>query len=855
MNDSQQITVHVMLVDCNEISESQTVLSLLEVVSLMSKPALLRFVFNNVFHRNIAVDASFVAQCVAKRKLKKHRMFVPLEARADFDDMRRSLRVKNHVLLLVRRHVCSRPATAVHECSEGLMALDSPETPGLDNVDDPPLEAPDSVLYARASRFDQGPQPGQNTQLVQNIQTGQGTQSGQETQTDQNTQYTQGTQTGRGNSAGSDPAFLDPVEQLHGAINELRHSGLWFGLRSFTATAAANHLDRRSTRVQSLAVAFNDNAASFSHLLNGTASTLTNAINQNASQLAEVLLQSYAKPHPPVQASARVPTAPTTLRVQEPAFEPSNAPVVHRDVVCDGCYPDTDGAFITGVRYKCLVCRNFDMCAACFNSNNAFDHNMMHPMMAVRFPGLFSVVPPSRQATSEDFQKIIRRHVHGDNAAHLLQELQQRGPAGFLEHFAEFIVKAAGAQASSGVSPSTASVSAVSASAASSSTASASAACPSTTSASAATPSVGSAAAPAVGPISAATLSVSSNSGGIELKDGYKTALASLISSKATTLLSPVIPENDVVRVDQTTLVDVELHTKEPTAPVAVPGSKTHPLDVFLYPTGPRLATLRVTNNGAETLQCEPLVVEVVDFLGTSLVRLSLTLKRGIKPKRTNTFNIGLSNAHFKHPMQVRLRSGIVSGYCELKTGVFTRSMFLQSPVTEQETAAEFSSASSNQEVPQVEKAVQEAVQECENVVEEPSEGLCAVEAPVVAAEPDVAVEAQTDEKSGHSVIFPSLSASASQPDQSSKPDPSFERSLYIESYASLSSPESFCELKSASEQFSEEEKKESFEERNETEKEHTGDGFDLVTVSEAEDFSEFGDEYEVLSPAASHEG
>ena len=835
-----------MLVDCNEISESQTVLSRLEVVSLMSKAALLRFVFNNVFHRNIAVDASFVAQCVAQRKLKKHRTFVPLEARADFDDMRRSLRVKNHVLLLVRRHVCARPATAVHECSKGLLAIDSPETPGLENEEDPPLEAPDSVLYARASRFDQGPQPAQNTQLGQNIQTGQGTQSGQETQSDQNTQYTQDTQTGCGISAGSGPVFLDTVEQLHGAIKELRHSGLFFGLRSFTATAAANHLDRRSTRVQSLAVAFNDNAASFSHLLNGTASTLTSAISQNASQLAEVLLQSYAKPHPPVQASAHVPTAPTTLRVQEPALEPSNAPVVHPDVVCDGCYPDTDGAFITGVRYKCLVCRNFDVCAACFNSNNASDHNIMHPMMAVRFPGLFCVVPPSRQATSEDLQKIIRRHVDGDKAAHLLHELQQRGPAGFLEHYAEFIIKAAEAQASSGVS----------ASAASSSTAPASTACPSNTSASAATPSVGSATAPSVGTISAATPSVSSNSGGIEL-NRYKTARASSISFKATKLLSPVIPENDVVRVDQTTLVDGELHTKEPTAPVSVPGSKTYPLDVFLYPTGPRLATLRVTNNGAETLQCEPLVVKVVDFLGTSLVRVSLTLKRGIKPKRTNTFNIGLSNAHFKHTMLVRLESGIFSGSCDLKTGVFTGSMFLQSPMTEQETAPEFSSASSNQEVPQVEKAVQEAVQEavleCENVVEEPSEGLCAVDAPVVAAEPDVAVDAQTDENSGHSVISPSLSASASQPDQSSKPDPSFERSLYIESCASSSSPESFCELKSASEMFSEEEKGSS-EEKNETEKEHTGDGFDLVTVSEAEDFSEFGDEYEVLSPAASHE-
>lgn len=74
------------------------------------------------------------------------------------------------------------------------------------------------------------------------------------------------------------------------------------------------------------------------------------------------------------------------LREELQAFEEAQ-PSVHLGVQCDGC-----GAHpILGVRYKCLDCPDFDLCAACESRShfgaNAGGHRATHNMIRMQHPG------------------------------------------------------------------------------------------------------------------------------------------------------------------------------------------------------------------------------------------------------------------------------------------------------------------------------------------------------------------------------------------------------------------------------------------------------------------------------------
>lgn len=63
--------------------------------------------------------------------------------------------------------------------------------------------------------------------------------------------------------------------------------------------------------------------------------------------------------------------------LEEPIDEESKecGPVVHSNVVCDGCNVNP----IVGVRYKCSVCKNFDFCSECEERQ---DHD--HPFLKIK---------------------------------------------------------------------------------------------------------------------------------------------------------------------------------------------------------------------------------------------------------------------------------------------------------------------------------------------------------------------------------------------------------------------------------------------------------------------------------------
>lgn len=63
--------------------------------------------------------------------------------------------------------------------------------------------------------------------------------------------------------------------------------------------------------------------------------------------------------------------------------------VVHPYVICDGCYPteQADASEIRGPRFKCLNCRNFDLCSSCESKGyESFEHKKSHNMVKLNKP-------------------------------------------------------------------------------------------------------------------------------------------------------------------------------------------------------------------------------------------------------------------------------------------------------------------------------------------------------------------------------------------------------------------------------------------------------------------------------------
>jgi hypothetical protein len=70
------------------------------------------------------------------------------------------------------------------------------------------------------------------------------------------------------------------------------------------------------------------------------------------------------------------PVVSPVVKVEE---EKKEEPVIHDFVVCDGC----GASPITGIRYKCTICSNFDLCSNC---EAAGVHPNGHPLLKVKVP-------------------------------------------------------------------------------------------------------------------------------------------------------------------------------------------------------------------------------------------------------------------------------------------------------------------------------------------------------------------------------------------------------------------------------------------------------------------------------------
>lgn len=88
------------------------------------------------------------------------------------------------------------------------------------------------------------------------------------------------------------------------------------------------------------------------------------------------LFQSMASTSQQPSSAGRSPSGPSA----RPSTPPTTPPTHHVGIVCDGC----QGA-IYGVRYKCSVCPDYDLCQAC-ESKEPSVHDAAHPLLKMARP-------------------------------------------------------------------------------------------------------------------------------------------------------------------------------------------------------------------------------------------------------------------------------------------------------------------------------------------------------------------------------------------------------------------------------------------------------------------------------------
>jgi len=155
---------------------------------------------------------------------------------------------------------------------------------------------------------------------------------------------------------------------------------------------------------------------------------------------------SYPKEIPLITKEPSIVTTPSIAVKDEEDEDVKDDQTVHKDVRCDIC----NTVPIIGVRYKCAICKDYDLCEKCELANS---HNPMHPLIKMRIPRDYSQVRTvvreqsqsprrGRQEQRKSFAKYIgdvtipdRSSCNADEIIEKVWRLQNNGryswPAGY----------------------------------------------------------------------------------------------------------------------------------------------------------------------------------------------------------------------------------------------------------------------------------------------------------------------------------------------------------------------------------------------------------------------------------------
>jgi hypothetical protein len=87
---------------------------------------------------------------------------------------------------------------------------------------------------------------------------------------------------------------------------------------------------------------------------------------------------------------------------------------------------------------------------------------------------------------------------------------------------------------------------------------------------------------------------------------------------------------------------------------------------VTLAPKSSSMSQVIITNNSKKLIDCSDLRLEVVNCFEKTVVSITIRKKHGIAPGKVGKFNLGLINAHIKYPFKLVLRNDHNFGSCQL---------------------------------------------------------------------------------------------------------------------------------------------------------------------------------------------
>jgi len=110
-----------------------------------------------------------------------------------------------------------------------------------------------------------------------------------------------------------------------------------------------------------------------------TQSEIEEAVSCSTNNVLRFIIADKSSESKPEAVAPAPPTPTPTPTAAAPA---QNLPATHFGVTCDGCQMSP----ITGARYKCFVCNDFDLCSNCESTRT---HDPSHPFIQISQPNAF----------------------------------------------------------------------------------------------------------------------------------------------------------------------------------------------------------------------------------------------------------------------------------------------------------------------------------------------------------------------------------------------------------------------------------------------------------------------------------
>ncbi|GEQ70627.1 hypothetical protein JCM33374_g4305 [Metschnikowia sp. JCM 33374] len=299
----------------------------------------------------------------------------------------------------------------------------------------------------------------------------------------------------------------------------------------------------------------------------------------------------------------------------------------HNGVVCDSCDPKDDKSYITGWRYKCLVCDNFDLCSQCYTlDENLGAHSSQHAMVAIEDSQSFSQFLKCRGLLVPRLHNnVIRRPFLWGNGSQ---------PTASDNSNIESDKKAKeDAQIMADASRKYQELS--------------------------------------------------------ELVEGdaeSKFEILKALVLKAQEAESE--PKQDSVMEEEIAERETE-DSEETESPgdvneMAIASTETLLAELAVIPKGKSLSQVLISNKSPKTIDCEGLTLAVVNCFDMTVASIPIEKRMGIAPNRTSKFNVTVSNTHFKYPFKIVLSSAKFAGECSLSLKNMSGKVSLVHKLTEE---------------------------------------------------------------------------------------------------------------------------------------------------------------------------